>query len=103
MNYMDFFLGVLVLHPWSIGVTQIRHAHNQKGKPIIDHRDVIDHYDREIKMNPGLHVFFHSTSCCGPRRMNLSVEDRDALEAFLDTFTDDDFLADPKFSDPFAP
>jgi cytochrome c peroxidase len=70
---------------------------------IIDHRDVIDHYDRVFKMNPGLHVFFHSTTCCGPRRMNLSVEDRDALEAFLNTFTDEEFLADPKFSDPFAP
>lgn len=66
-------------------------------------RDVIEHYDNGINMNPGLHIFFSSTICCGPRRLNLSVEDKDALEAFLNTFTDDDFLVDPKFSDPFAP
>jgi hypothetical protein len=29
--------------------------------------------------------------------------DRDALEAFLRTFTDAAFINDPKFSDPFAP
>jgi cytochrome c peroxidase len=65
-------------------------------------RDVIEHYDNGIKMNPGLHIFFHSTTCCGPKRMNLSTADKDALEAFLNTFTDEEFLADPKFSDPFA-
>jgi len=35
-----------------------------------------------------------------PRVMNLSEADKDALEAFLRTFTDDAFLSDPKFSDP---
>ena len=35
------------------------------------------------------------------KRLNLSEQDKDALEAFLHTLTDDDMLADPKFSDPF--
>jgi cytochrome c peroxidase len=66
-------------------------------------RDVIEHYDNGINMNPGLHIFFSASTCCGPRRMNLSAEEKDALEAFLNTFTDEEFLADPKFSDPFPP
>lgn len=66
-------------------------------------RDVIEHYDNGVQMNAGLHIFLISNQCCGPRQMNLSVADKDALEAFLNTFTDDVFLADPKFSDPFAP
>jgi cytochrome c peroxidase len=36
-----------------------------------------------------------------PVRLNLSEEDKQALEAFLRTLTDDAFLTDPKFSDPF--
>jgi hypothetical protein len=34
-------------------------------------------------------------------RMNLSEADKDALEAFLRTFTDDELIADPRFADPF--
>lgn len=64
-------------------------------------REVIEHYDNGIQLNPGLHIFFHSNMCCGPKRLNLTTEDKDALEAFLNTFTDEEFLADPKFSDPF--
>jgi len=30
-----------------------------------------------------------------------AMADKDALEAFLDALTDDEFLADPRFSDPF--
>jgi hypothetical protein len=33
--------------------------------------------------------------------LNLSEEDKLAFEAFLNTFTDNEFLTDPKFSDPF--
>jgi len=34
-------------------------------------------------------------------QMNLSEDDKNALEAFLRTLTDDAMLNDPKFSDPF--
>lgn len=36
-----------------------------------------------------------------PKRLNLSEEDKQALEAFLNTFTDTPLLTDPQFSDPF--
>jgi cytochrome c peroxidase len=34
-------------------------------------------------------------------QMNLSEDDKNALEAFLRTLTDDAMLNDPKFSNPF--
>jgi cytochrome c peroxidase len=36
-----------------------------------------------------------------PKRMNFSTTDKADLIAFLNTLTDDEFRADPKFSDPF--
>jgi cytochrome c peroxidase len=62
-------------------------------------RQVIDHYDSGIKPNPNLSPLLGLPSA--PRRLNLSEEDKAALEAFFNTLTDTTFLADPKFSDPF--
>lgn len=36
-----------------------------------------------------------------PRVFNFTEEDKQALEAFLNTLTDTEFLNDPRFSDPF--
>jgi hypothetical protein len=33
--------------------------------------------------------------------MNLSIAERNALKAFLETLTDEAFITDKKFSDPF--
>ena len=62
-------------------------------------REVIDHYDHGIKDSPNLDPLLRLNG--SPVRLNLSEEDKDALEAFLNTFTDHAFLDDPKFSDPF--
>jgi cytochrome c peroxidase len=65
-------------------------------------REVIDHYDHGVQDSPDLDSFLRDGLTTGlPHRLNLSEEDKDALEAFLRTMTDDAFLADPKFSDPF--
>jgi cytochrome c peroxidase len=63
-------------------------------------RDVIDHYDHGIVDSRNLDAQLRDSSG-KVRQMNLSEQDKDALEAFLRTFTDDTMLADPKFSDPF--
>jgi cytochrome c peroxidase len=63
-------------------------------------RDVIDHYDHGIVDSPSLDAGLRDLSG-NPRRMNLSEEDKQALEAFLQTLTDNLELSDPKFSDPF--
>jgi cytochrome c peroxidase len=63
-------------------------------------REVIDHYDHGVKMSPFLSNGMHDGT--NPQRLNLSESDKLALEAFLRTLTDEAFLSDPKFSDPFA-
>jgi cytochrome c peroxidase len=66
-------------------------------------REVIDHYDHGVLESRTLSselrnrlLYFEA-----PVRLNLSESDKQALEAFLRTLTDDAFLTDPKFSDPF--
>jgi cytochrome c peroxidase len=54
---------------------------------------VIDHYTREVKNHPNLDG--------RARRRNLSANDKAALVAFLKTLTDQKFITDPKYSDPF--
>jgi cytochrome c peroxidase len=54
---------------------------------------VIDHYTRDVKNHPNLDG--------RARRRNLSRDDKAALVAFLKTLTDQKFITDPKFSDPF--
>jgi cytochrome c peroxidase len=62
-------------------------------------REVIDHYDHGIQDAPALPSELKEGGV--PRRFNFSEADKVALEAFLNTFTDEEFLADPRFSDPF--
>ena len=64
-------------------------------------REVIDHYDHGIKPSANLDSFLGDRNAGTARRMNLSDADKDALEAFLLTLTDEAVLTDPKFSDPF--
>ena len=62
-------------------------------------REVIDHYDHGVQDSVNLDPFLRSNGA--PIRMNLSDADKDALEAFLRTLTDDDMISDPRFADPF--
>src|SRR5690606_9508887 len=62
-------------------------------------REVIDHYDHGIQNSPDLS--FKLKNGDEPRRMNFTEDEKAALEAFLHTLTDDAFLSDPRFSDPF--
>lgn len=63
-------------------------------------RDVINHYDHGIQDSQNLDGILKSLSG-GPVRMQFTEEEKDDLEAFLRAMTDEAFLADPKFSDPF--
>jgi cytochrome c peroxidase len=66
-------------------------------------REVIDHYDHGVQQTTPFRLPFPLLVPTGdaPRRLNLSEEDKAALEAFLHTLTDDEFLTDPRFADPF--
>jgi cytochrome c peroxidase len=63
-------------------------------------RDVIDHYDHGIVDSTNLDALLRDSSGA-VRHMNLSEQDKQALEAFLNTYTDSAMLSDPKFKDPF--
>jgi cytochrome c peroxidase len=55
---------------------------------------VIDHYSRDVKPHPNVDGRVR-------RRLNFSDRDKSALVAFLKTLSDQKFITDPKFSDPF--
>ena len=64
-------------------------------------REVIEHYNSGIQDNPHLALDLRVGPDGGPIRLNLSEQDKAALEAFLNALTDDHMVTDPRFSDPF--
>ena len=62
-------------------------------------REVIDHYDHGIAAGINTDGLLEIGTV--PGQMHLTEEDKQALEAFLNTLTDTDMLSDPKFTDPF--
>lgn len=63
-------------------------------------REVIDHYDHGVRASADLDSLLRDASGA-PVRLDLSEQDKLALEAFLHTLTDAAMLADPRFADPF--
>lgn len=64
-------------------------------------REVIEHYNSGIQMNPNLDSHLINVSDKTPVKMNLSNEEVEQLLAFLHTLTDKPFLNDVKYSNPF--
>jgi cytochrome c peroxidase len=64
--------------------------------------EVIEFYNSGIQDHPNLSPRLRQGGPNGePRRMNLTAAEKAALLAFLNTLTDDTFLNDTRFSDPF--
>ena len=61
---------------------------------------VIEHYNSGVVASPDLDVRLRQGP--NPQRLNLTDAEKAALEAFMHTLTDDSFLTDPRFSDPFV-
>jgi cytochrome c peroxidase len=61
--------------------------------------DVLDHYSLNIKNTEGLDASLKEGGSA--IKMNFSVEEKDALKAFLQTLTDEKVITAAKFSDPF--
>lgn len=61
--------------------------------------EVIDHYSNGIVANPNLDNQLENNN--QPIRPNFSENEKADLIAFLHTLTDEAFLTDPKYSDPF--
>jgi len=64
--------------------------------------DVINHYDSGIQRSPNLDNLFKSWDTGETIRLNLSEIEKSALVAFLHTLTDESYMYDERFSDPFA-
>ncbi len=62
-------------------------------------REVVEFYNTGVQPSRGVDPALHFASMHG---LGLSAAEVDAIVAFLGTLTDDAFLEDPKFSDPFA-
>lgn len=62
--------------------------------------EVIEHYNSGVQAHPNLEIILKDANG-NPRKMNLSQEEKDALVAFLKTLTDEKFVEDEKFSNPF--
>lgn len=62
--------------------------------------EVLDHYSKGIKDNPGLSSFLR-TYDGQPRKFNFTEQDKEDLIAFLATMNDDNIVSDVRFSDPF--
>lgn len=67
-------------------------------------RQVIDHYSSGVHPHENVAIAFTEGENVGAKTSGFRLTDRQksALVAFLNTLTDDRFLADPRFSDPFA-
>ncbi len=61
--------------------------------------DVLDHYSNGIVDHPNLGQSLKQGNT--PRRFNFSQEERSALLAFFNTLTDESYIKDEKFSNPF--
>jgi cytochrome c peroxidase len=65
--------------------------------------EVVDFYNSGVVDNPNLSPPLRNPPGLppGPRRLNLSDQEKAALVAFLKTLTDPNLASDPKYSDPF--
>jgi cytochrome c peroxidase len=65
--------------------------------------EVVEHYSRGVHPHVNLELAFEETDAGQPTSgLRFSDEQKAALVAFLKTLTDERFVSDPKFSDPFG-
>ena len=62
--------------------------------------EVVEFYNSGVQSHPNLDPRLRTPNG-QPRRLNLTNTEKAALVAFLQTLTDDSFIHDPKFSNPF--
>jgi cytochrome c peroxidase len=63
--------------------------------------DVVNHYNENIADHPNLDGRLRDWNG-DPWRLQLNDEEQEALVAFLHTLTDNSFVSDDRFSNPFS-
>ena len=64
--------------------------------------EVIDHYNSGIQRSPNLDQIFRSWDTGEAIRLGLTEHEKTALVAFLHSLTDESYMNDERFTDPFA-
>jgi len=64
--------------------------------------DVVNHYNSGIQRSPNLDQVFKSWDTGDAIKLGLTEDEKSSLVAFLHTLTDEDYMADARFSDPFV-
>jgi cytochrome c peroxidase len=66
--------------------------------------EVVEHYNSGVQPSATLDDRLTTTLTIGgpPVQMNMTAYEKEALITFLNTLTDQSFITDPKFSDPFV-
>jgi len=109
MEYVDAGIGDLTNYSGDYGMFKIPTLRNiaLTGPYMHDGRfntleEVVDHYSTGIKDHPNLSEELKDGIWDGdPIQFNFSSEEKTALIAFLNTFTDETFLQDQRYADPF--
>ncbi len=110
MNYSDPGMGDVTNYTGDLGVFKVPTLRNiVKTAPYMhDGRfqtleAVIDHYSNGIQnfQNLSIQLREGEQPNAAPKKFNFSQEEKTALIVFFNTFTDEEFLIDEKFSDPF--
>lgn len=68
--------------------------------------EVLDHYNEHVESNATLDILILEASNeiitpGEPVKLHLTTQEKEAIIAFLHTLTDETFITDPAFSDPF--
>jgi cytochrome c peroxidase len=64
--------------------------------------DVVNHYNEGIQRSPNLDAVFISWDTGDAIKLGLTDGEKSALVAFLHSLTDESYMFDERFSDPFA-
>lgn len=64
--------------------------------------EVVDHYNSNVQPHPNLSHQLRIGPSGPPRQLNLTGAEQEALVAFLHTLTDEAFVTDERWSDPFC-
>ena len=64
--------------------------------------EVVEHYNSGIRRSPNLDNVFKSWDTGDAIKLGLSDDEKSSLVAFLHTLTDDNYMNDKRFADPFT-